>query len=68
MPLFLTIREGETASSSRPILVTTDQKVIEMVGQHLARRLGRSGFPDNVSIFAKGKDKQPLSEQTDEAS
>ena len=40
MPVFLIIREGETAERSHPIFLTDDPELLASVGRQIARRLG----------------------------
>ena len=38
--VFLTVSEGETATTAKPVIVTSDADAIAAVGRALARRLG----------------------------
>jgi hypothetical protein len=43
--LFLTLAEGEDASSARTIFATTDRQLIEILGRAISRRLGVEAAP-----------------------
>ena len=45
MRLFLTLAEGEDASSARTIFATTDRQLIEILGRAISRRLGVEAAP-----------------------
>jgi hypothetical protein len=40
MPVFIVIREGETAERSKPIFLTDDPELLASLGRQIARRLG----------------------------
>lgn len=48
MTVFLTIREGETADQARPILATSDPRVLRAVARALTQCLGQTATDGKV--------------------
>ena len=56
MPLFLTVSEGTSVAEARPILATSDQKVLKAVGRLLAERLDPEDLVAKIQLIRSQTD------------